>query len=130
LPGAAYTEKNAIYVNTEGRPQMALQAVFVPGEAREDWKIIRALSEVLGKSLAFDTLAQLRAKLFEAHPLLADTCHATKAEWKPFGAPGDLSSKPFEPAIGNFYMTDPISRASPTMAKCTAEILPQLEAAE
>ena len=71
LPGAAYTEKNATYINTEGRPQMALQAVFPPGEAREDWMIFRALSEVIGKSLTFETLAQLRAKMFEVAPVLA-----------------------------------------------------------
>ena len=71
LPGAAYTEKDAIYVNTEGRPQMTARAVFPPGEAREDWKILRALSGALGKPLPFDSTQALRAKLFEAHPHLA-----------------------------------------------------------
>ena len=130
LPGAAYTEKDAIYVNTEGRPQLAKQAVFAPGEAREDWKIIRALSGVLMKPLPFDTLTQLREKMIEACPVLGNIGHITKTEWKPFGKPGEFSSRPFMQAVKNFYMTDPISRASPTMAKCTAEILPQLEAAE
>ena len=71
LPGAAYTEKDAIYVNTEGRPQMTARAVFPPGEAREDWTILRALSGALGKPLPFDTTQALRATLFEAHPHLA-----------------------------------------------------------
>jgi NADH-quinone oxidoreductase subunit G len=130
LPGAAYTEKSAIYVNTEGRPQRTQQAVFPPGEAREDWKIIRALSEVLGKSLPFDTLAQLRGKMIEASPLLGEIGHAAKTEWTTFGQSGEPSSAAFAPVIDNFYMTDPISRASPTMAKCVEQILPQLEAAE
>jgi NADH-quinone oxidoreductase subunit G len=132
LPGAAYTEKNATYVNTEGRPQRALQAAFAPGVAREDWKIVRALSEVIGKSLPFDTLAQLRAKMIEACPVLGQIGEAPKAEWEIFGMPGTLRAEAFTPVIANFYMTDPISRASMTMAKCTAEILPLIdrEAAE
>ncbi len=132
LPGATYTEKNAIYVNTEGRPQRAQQAVFPPLEAREDWKIIRALSGVLMKPLPFDTLTQLRAKMIEACPLLGEIGHVAKAEWKTFGKTGEFLSKDFTPVIENFYMNDVISRASPTMAKCTAEILPltNAEAAE
>jgi NADH-quinone oxidoreductase subunit G len=131
LPGAAYTEKSAVYVNTEGRPQMALRAVFPPGEAREDWAIIRACSEAVGKPLPFDTLAQLRTKMFDAAPVLKTIGRAAKAEWKVFGKKGELSGQSFVSAIENFYMTDPISRASPTMAKCTAEILPRVaEAAE
>ena len=71
LPGAAYTEKDGTYVNTEGRVQMTARAVFPPGEAREDWKILRALSGVLGTPLPFDTSQQLRARMYEAHPHLA-----------------------------------------------------------
>ena len=132
LPGAAYTEKNAIYVNTEGRPQMALQAVFPPGQAREDWSIIRAFSEVIGKTLPFNTITQLRTKMIEAVPHFAKIGQITKAEWKAFGKKGTPSPKAFMPVVVNFYMTDPISRSSPTMAKCTAEILPLIpaEAAE
>jgi NADH-quinone oxidoreductase subunit G len=132
LPGAAYTEKTGIYVNTEGRPQMALQAAFPPGEAREDWKIIRAFSETYGESLPFDTLAELREKMFEYAPMLANIGVREKAEWSKFGKQGDISVKPFSPVIENFYMTDAISRASVTMAKCTEEILPHItaEAAE
>jgi len=124
LPGCAYTEKSAIYVNTEGRPQMAQRAVFPPGEAREDWAIIRACSEAIGKPLPFDTLTQLRAKMFEAAPVLKNIGRLMKAEWKPFGKKGELGAQPFTTTIANFYMTDVISRHSPTMAKCTAEILP------
>jgi NADH-quinone oxidoreductase subunit G len=132
LPGSAYTEKNATYVNTEGRPQMALQAVFPPGQAREDWAIIRAFSEVIGKPLPFDTLKHLRAMMIKAAPALEAIGKTTKAEWKSFGIKGKLPSQPFTPVITNFYMTDPISRASVTMAKCTQDILPltQAEAAE
>jgi len=132
LPGAAYTEKNATYVNTEGRAQMAQQAVFPPGQAREDWAIVRALSEVIGKPLPFDTLVQLRQKMYEAAPVLAHVGVLTKSEWKAFGAKGSVSTAAFMPVIKNFYMTDPISRASETMAKCTSDILPltTAEAAE
>ena len=70
LPGAAYPEKSGIYVNTEGRVQMAARASFPPGDAREDWAILRALSDVLGSRLPYDSLAQLRAAMFKAHPHL------------------------------------------------------------
>ena len=131
LPGAAYTEKSVIYVNTEGRPQMALQAAFAPGEAREDWTILRAFSDVIGKSLPFNTLGELRAKMFEAAPVLAKIGQRPEAEWKSFGAVGELYGQAFMPVVENFYMTDPISRASVTMAKCTAELMPHwAEAAE
>jgi NADH-quinone oxidoreductase subunit G len=132
LPGAAYTEKSGIYVNTEGRPQMALQATFPPGEAREDWKIIRAFSESFGVPLPFDTLEQLREKMFDFAPMLADIGQRQKAAWTNFGKIGSVTTQAFMPIIENFYMTDPISRASVTMAKCTQEILPLIaaEAAE
>ncbi len=82
LPGAAYTEKDALYVNTEGRVQEARRAVFPPGDAKEDWKIVRALSEVLGKKLPYDTLAQLRRKLVEEHASFARLDSKPTAEWK------------------------------------------------
>lgn len=127
LPGAAYTEKNAIYVNTEGRPQMAQQAVFPPGEAKEDWTILRAFSAVIGKTLPFDNLAQLRSKMFDAVPYLAEIGQLHKNEWKAFGGKGEQSTAPLIDAVHNFYMTDVISRASVTMAECTSEILPLLD---
>ena len=120
LPGAAYTEKNATYVNTEGRPQHTRLAVFPPGEAREDWKVVRALSDALGRKLPYDTLAQLRRRMAEANPAFAAPGRITRAAWGAFGVSGALSSRAFANPIGNFYMTDPISRASETMAECTA----------
>jgi NADH-quinone oxidoreductase subunit G len=120
LPGAAYTEKDGTYVNTEGRVQMTARAVFPPGDAREDWKIIRALSGVLGKALPFDTTQQLRAKMYEAHPHLAlldlvepaDTA-AIKRLAKTAGKAG---KERFGRAIEDFYLTNPIARASAIMA--------------
>jgi NADH-quinone oxidoreductase subunit G len=123
LPGAAYTEKDAIYVNTEGRVQLARRAVQPPGEAREDWAIVRALSETMNRKLPFDTLAQLRAKLVAANSLFAGIDRIKPAAWGSFGKPGPISDRPFTTTVDNFYMTDPISRSSPTMARCTAEIL-------
>ena len=124
LPGAAYTEKHGTYVNTEGRPQHAKQAAFAPGEAREDWKIIRALSAAVGKPLAYDNLVQLRSRMINLHPGLGLTGQATAAEWQAFGKSGQLAAEPLTLPVTNFYQTDPISRASPTMAKCVAEIVP------
>jgi len=118
LPGAAYTEKDATYVNTEGRVQQARRAVFPPGDAREDWKILRALSDVLGRRLPFDTLAQLRRRLIEAKPVFAAVDEIMPAPWGPFGKEGTLDAQPLGYALEEFYRTDPISRASPTMAAC------------
>ncbi len=120
LPGAAYTEKNATYVNTEGRPQRTRLAVFPPGAAREDWKILRALSAEMGHALPYDTLREVRARMAEIAPQLADVDEVTPAEWQPFGAAGAMDATPFTTPMLNFYMTDAISRASPTMAECTA----------
>ena len=120
LPGAAYTEKNATYVNTEGRPQRTRLAVFPPGAAREDWKVLRALSAAMGQPLPYDTLADVRARMAEIAPQLADVDEVTPAEWRPFGAEGAMDAAPFATPVANFYMTDAISRASPTMAECSA----------
>ncbi|MBL4613769.1 MAG: NADH-quinone oxidoreductase subunit G, partial [Magnetovibrio sp.] len=121
LPGAAYTEKNATYVNTEGRVQRAQLAVFAPGQAKEDWAIVRALSAVLGKTLSYDTLGQVRARMAEINPVFATIDEIQAAEWSEFGEKGDIQSKPLTSHIRNYYMTDPITRASETMAICTAE---------
>ena len=120
LPGAAYTEKNATYVNTEGRVQRTELATFPPGEAREDWKILRALSETLGAALKYDSLAEVRARLAAVNPVFAKVDEVVPAAWGPFGAEGPLGSAPFISPVGNYYMTDAISRASKTMAECTA----------
>ncbi|TWA65888.1 NADH dehydrogenase subunit G [Azospirillum brasilense] len=118
LPGAAYTEKNALYVNTEGRPQQARLATFPPGEAREDWKILRALSEQLGHKLPYDSLTQIRRRLAEVNPVFAAIGSVTPAAWTSFGAEGLVDDSPFFSTVANYYMTDPISRASVTMARC------------
>ncbi len=123
LPGAAYTEKNATYVNTEGRAQMGRLAVHPPGEAREDWTILRALSAVLGQTLAYDTVDQVRARMIEINPNFANPDAVEPVPWGDFGADGDLDPTPLATPIENFYMTDPISRASATMARCTEVVL-------
>ena len=123
LPGAAYTEKNATYVNIEGRAQRTRLAVFPPGEAREDWAIIRALSATLGRTLPYDSLAELRERMERAHPAFTTLDAVTPASWGRFAAEGPLGAQPFASPIENYYMTDPISRSSETMAKCSAELL-------
>ncbi|MGH7125514.1 MAG: molybdopterin-dependent oxidoreductase, partial [Stellaceae bacterium] len=118
LPGAAYTEKDATYVNTEGRVQRARRSVFPPGDAREDWKILRALSEMLGHKLPYDALGQLRARLASVAPSFASLDAVTPAAWGKFGSDGPVDAQPFAYPIRDFYRTDPISRASPTMTAC------------
>jgi NADH-quinone oxidoreductase subunit G len=120
LPGCAYAEKDATYVNTEGRVQLAERAVFPPGEAREDWAIVRALSGALGRPLPFDSLAELRQRMRAAHPVFGRIDEIVPAEWGAFGATGAVGAAPFHYPIADFYRTDPISRASPTMAECSA----------
>ena len=122
LPGAAYTEKNALYVNTEGRAQAAKQATFPLGEAKEDWKILRALSEKLGRTLPYETQSDIRRALANLNPIFTQIGKVVPALWKAFGVDGALSDAPFALPIENYYITDPISRASATMAKCTEEI--------
>jgi NADH-quinone oxidoreductase subunit G len=116
LPGAAYTEQQAIFVNTEGRPQMAFRAGFPPGEAREDWAILRALSDRAGARLPFDSLPQLRAQLFEAHPHLAeiDTVPVNEGARLPAG---ELTSAAYATPVRDHYLTNPIARASAVMAE-------------
>jgi NADH-quinone oxidoreductase subunit G len=124
LPGAAYTEKTGIYVNTEGRPQFAERAVFPPGDAREDWSILRALSEPLGAKLPFDSLTQLRAALAVAYPFLVRFDAITRADAGVFGSiaalGGVVDKAPFVPGVSDFYLTNPIARASRVMAECSA----------
>ncbi|WFU52762.1 NADH-quinone oxidoreductase subunit NuoG [Bradyrhizobium pachyrhizi] len=123
LPGAAYTEKSGIYVNTEGRAQIANRAAFPPGEAREDWAIIRALSDVLGKKLPFDSLQALRQAMFKAYPHLMrlDQIKAGKADDVKAlaGKGGSVDKAAFKPTIEDFYLTNPIARASAVMAECS-----------
>ncbi|HZR76429.1 NADH-quinone oxidoreductase subunit NuoG [Bradyrhizobium sp.] len=123
LPGAAYTEKSGIFVNTEGRAQMANRAGFPPGEAREDWAIIRALSEVLGKKLPYDSLASLRQAIFKAVPHLMrldQIAAGDAASIKTLaGKSGNLEKVPFKAQVEDFYLTNPIARASAVMAECS-----------
>jgi NADH-quinone oxidoreductase subunit G len=123
LPGAAYPEKSGIYVSTEGRVQMAGRASFPPGDAREDWAILRALSDVLGHKLPYDSLAQLRQALFKAHPQLQRIDQITPAERADISAlaarGGALEKTAFGRALDDFYLTNPIARASAVMAECS-----------
>src|SRR5450759_4315443 len=123
MPGAAYTEKSGIYVNTEGRVQMANRAAFPPGEAREDWAIIRALSEALGKKLSYDSLRALRQALFKAVPHLMRVDHneaGNAADIKALaGKGGSVEKAPFKSSVEDFYLTNPIARASAVMAECS-----------
>ncbi len=128
LPGAAYTEKNALYVNTEGRVQQAKRAVYPPGEAREDWKILRALSEHAGRKLKYDDLLQLRDRIVQEWPHMGVTDVIHAAEWKEFGKKGKVAAEPFRNPVENFYMTNCISRVSKTMKACT-EAIPHTGAA-
>jgi NADH-quinone oxidoreductase subunit G len=123
LPGAAYTEKYGTYVNTEGRVQRGAMAVYPPGQAREDWTIIRAFSETIGRTLPYNTLDAVRERLQQVNPVFARIgflprfgCSDQSA---PAGDPAALSDAPLVPCVANYYQTDPISRASPTMAACT-----------
>ena len=134
LPGAAYTEKSGLYVNTEGRVQMTERVVFPKGEAKEDWAILRALSERVGHTLPYDSLNQLRAVLMADHPTFGRVDYL--AEPRAFavdklGARGDLGDVVFGPALKDPYLTNPITRASETMAELSAQrSAPQLMAAE
>jgi len=124
LPGAAYTEKSGLYVNTEGRPQIANRASFPPGDAREDWAILRALSEIVGQKLDYDSLDELRAKIYAVSPHLAE--HGVVLPADPAGLDdiarlgGKLEAAAFTSRITDFYLSNPIARASKVMADCSA----------
>jgi NADH-quinone oxidoreductase subunit G len=122
LPGAAYTEKSGTYVNLEGRVQRSERAVFPPGDAREDWSIFRALSEVLGSKLPFDSLDQLRAAMAKAVPALGQEGLA-KYGWSAPALPADAKGKIVDYPIKDFYLTNAICRASETMRRCSDELV-------
>ncbi len=126
LPGAAYTEKSGTYVNTEGRVQQGKLVVFPPGDAREDWKIVRALSAKVGKTLPYDDLPGLRAALVHAHPSFAQLDSLPAPTWQSVDTDAALPTGTFPVSVDNFYMTCPISRASETMAECAAATLDRL----
>jgi NADH-quinone oxidoreductase subunit G len=118
LPGAAWVEESGIFVNTEGRPQMANRAGFPPGDARENWAILRALSAALGQPLPFDTLAALRAAMVAAVPHLGRTDVVPENAWTPV-ARGDMSGAGFAKAVRQHYLANPVMRASTVMAELT-----------
>ena len=119
LPGAAWVEENGLFVNTEGRPQLALRAGFPPGEARENWAILRALSGLLVTTLPWNSLAALRQALIAAHPHLARVDEVPENELAPLDG-GEMGSGDFAPSVTNFYLTNPIARASALMAELSA----------
>ncbi|MBU3973311.1 MAG: NADH-quinone oxidoreductase subunit NuoG [Alphaproteobacteria bacterium] len=134
LPGAAYTEKTGLYVNTEGRVQMAERVVFPKGQAKEDWAILRALSAMVGHTLPYDTLDALRAKLMADHPTFGRIDYLpAPGSFDPgsLGKKGDLGDSAFASTVRNPYLTNPITRASVTMAELSAlRIAPVAMAAE
>ncbi len=131
LPGSAYTEKNGTYVNTEGRVQRGYRALFAPGDAREDWRILRAFSATIGRTLPYDDIEALRSRMEQVNPVFARQGLAR------FGA-GELagpdvgqplkamSGQPFSASVSDYYLTNPISRASSTMAECSRLAPPAL----
>jgi NADH-quinone oxidoreductase subunit G len=119
LPAAAYTEKPGTYVNTEGRVQRAERATFPPGDGREDWTILRALSERLGQTLPYDSLPELRARMVEIAPQLGAIDDIAASDWGDFGTAGELSSDDFALADTDYYLSNPVCRASDTMAECS-----------
>ncbi|MCA3436357.1 MAG: NADH-quinone oxidoreductase subunit G [Rhodobacter sp.] len=127
LPGAAYTEENGLFVNTEGRPQLALRAGFAPGEAKENWAILRALSAELGVTQPWDSLAQLRRALVAAVPHLGRIDEVPRNDWQPL-ALREPSLADFRMAVTDFYLTNPIARASVLMAELSAGVLARAQA--
>jgi NADH-quinone oxidoreductase subunit G len=119
LPGAAYTEEGGLFVNTEGRPQLAARASFAPGQAKENWAILRALSAELDAKLPFDSLAALRKALVADVPHLGNIDQVAENPWQPV-ATGDLGDSPLRFAIADFYLSNPIARASQLMAELSA----------
>ncbi|MFD1343820.1 NADH-quinone oxidoreductase subunit NuoG [Litorisediminicola beolgyonensis] len=120
LPGAAYTEEQGLFVNTEGRPQLALRAGFAPGEAKENWAILRALSAECGQTLPFDSLAELRRALVKDVPHLAEIDTVPENEWTPVSDAGEMGQGAFGTALQDFYLTNPVARASQLMAELSA----------
>jgi NADH-quinone oxidoreductase subunit G len=121
LPGSAYTEKAGTYVNTEGRVQFADKAVFAPGDAREDWTILRALADAFGVNVGFDSFDQLRAAMVAEVPALAVEGLADYGAL-PKAGKAKAEGKIAYP-VKDFYLTNPIARSSPMMQRCSAELL-------
>ncbi|ASM72666.1 MULTISPECIES: NADH-quinone oxidoreductase subunit NuoG [Roseobacteraceae] len=128
LPAAAYTEESGVFINTEGRPQLAQRASFAPGMAKENWAILRALSGEMDAVLSYDNLASLRTALVEAVPHIADLDEVPENAWQPV-ATGKLGDAPFRGAVSDFYLTNPIARSSPLMAELSASAKARLQGA-
>jgi len=128
LPAAAYTEENGLFVNTEGRPQMAQRASFAPGEAKENWAILRALSAELGATLPFDSLSALRTAMIAANPHLGAIDEVADNDWAPLKAK-KMGKANFRYAVSDFYLTNPIARASQLMAELSANAKTRASAA-
>jgi len=124
LPASAYTEKNATYVNLEGRVQRTKLAVFAPGEAREDWAIMNEIASVLGYDLGYANLSSLRSKIIAQYPFLGKIGQIEKAKWQISTSKTKLSKDKIATIPYNFYMTNAICRASKIMAECTKTFLP------
>ena len=122
LPAAAWTEENGLFVNTEGRPQLAMKAGFPPGEAKESWAILRALSAELGAPLPYDTLAELRRRLIKKVPHLEGIDQVPENAWQIAGTSGnaDGMQKEFRSAVADHYLVNPVLRASPLMGDLQA----------
>jgi len=124
LPGAAYTEKSATYVSTEGRAQTTAKAAFAPGDAKDDWAIVRALSAQVGHTLPYDNLPALRAAMYKAAPTLQALDTVTPADLKGVeglaAKGGTLGSEPFGAAVREYYLTNPVARASAVMGELAA----------
>ncbi|MCR8826467.1 NADH-quinone oxidoreductase subunit NuoG [Pseudosulfitobacter koreensis] len=128
LPGAAYTEESGVFINTEGRPQLAQRASFAPGMAKENWAILRALSGEMDAVLPYDNLATLRSALVEAVPHIADLDEVPENEWRPV-ASGKLGDAAFRNALSDFWLTNPIARSSQLMAELSANAKARLQGA-
>jgi len=128
LPGAAFTEKYATYMNTEGRVQRTNQALPLPGQARADWEIVRAVSEVVGKPLPYDDLDAVRRRLADVSPIFARPFSLQRTSYVdgiaavPVAGQGNAASSAFSPIIDNYFMTTPIARSSKTMAQCSVQL--------
>ena len=127
LPGAAYTEENALFVNTEGRPQLAMRASFAPGEAKENWAILRALSAEMGAKQPWDSLAALRTAMVAVVPHLANIDDVAENDWQPVKV-GKLGKATFQSAVKDFYLTNPIARASQLMGELSGNAKKRAEA--
>ncbi|MGB3739901.1 MAG: molybdopterin-dependent oxidoreductase, partial [Pontixanthobacter sp.] len=129
LPAASFAEKDGTYVNTEGRVQYAEKAVFAPGDAREDWTILRAMADALGVSVGFDSFSELQAAMISAVPEFGEEGVADFGELPTFETAEIVEGSIHYP-IKDHYLTNPIARASATMQRCSAELLHDGELAE